>query len=247
MTWLDIGNGWRNIFLLSCALQAAALGVWFCLRGWFSPRHRVACFLTGVAATPLCQYLWMLLLALLWPQAPRWVYIGVPPALAVVGLAVMGLRRAKRLREEAARLWALTRSACRLDKPAVASLCFAVCMALLLLPFSVRLANSSSFLNGADSSARIVSRSVGKGSSKQVFHPKAIGNNQCHAHVQCDSIIMDNAEISSIPEINARHVDAQIIHEAAIGRINDEQLVKLRTFGMTEEEAESVIIESFLK
>ncbi|MBS1331988.1 MAG: hypothetical protein HP053_02125, partial [Christensenellaceae bacterium] len=52
MTWLDIGNGWRNLFLLSCGLQAAALGLWFCLRGWFSPRHRVACFLTGVAATP---------------------------------------------------------------------------------------------------------------------------------------------------------------------------------------------------
>ena len=102
-------------------------------------------------------------------------------------------------------------------------------------------------LNGENSSARIVSRSVGKGNSKQVFHPKAIGNNSCHAHVQCDSIIMDGAEISSIPEIDARHVDAQIIHEAAIGRINDEQLIKLRTFGMTEEEAEAVIIESFLK
>ena len=102
-------------------------------------------------------------------------------------------------------------------------------------------------LNGENSSARIVSRSVGKGSSRQVFHPRAIGNNRCHAHVQCDSIIMDQAEISSIPEINARHVDAQIIHEAAIGRINDEQLVKLRTFGMSEEEAEAVIIESFLK
>ena len=102
-------------------------------------------------------------------------------------------------------------------------------------------------LNGENSSARIVSRSVGKGTSRQVFHPKAIGNNLCHAHIQCDSIIMDNAEISSIPEIDAKHVDAQIIHEAAIGRINDEQLVKLRTFGLTEEEAESVIIESFLK
>lgn len=102
-------------------------------------------------------------------------------------------------------------------------------------------------LNGENSSARIVSRSVGKGSSRQVFHPKAIGNNPCHAHIQCDSIIMDHAEISSIPEIDAKHVDAQIIHEAAIGRINDEQLVKLRTFGMTAEEAESVIIESFLK
>ena len=102
-------------------------------------------------------------------------------------------------------------------------------------------------LNGENSSARIISRSVAKGTSRQVFHPKAIGNNLCHAHVQCDSIIMDNAEISSIPEINARHVDAQIVHEAAIGRINDEQLTKLRTFGLSEEEAEAVIIEKFLK
>ena len=102
-------------------------------------------------------------------------------------------------------------------------------------------------LNGEDSSARIVSRSVGKGRSRQVFHPRAIGSSRCHAHVQCDSIIMDQAEISSIPEIDAKHVDAQIIHEAAIGRINDEQLVKLRTFGLNEEEAESVIIENFLR
>ncbi len=102
-------------------------------------------------------------------------------------------------------------------------------------------------LKGKNSSARIISRSVAKGESKQVFHPRAIGENLCHAHVQCDSIIMDEAEISSIPEINAKHMDAQIVHEAAIGRINDEQLVKLRTFGMTEEEAEAVIIENFLK
>ena len=101
-------------------------------------------------------------------------------------------------------------------------------------------------LNGEGSSARIISRSVAKGTSNQIFHPKAIGNNACHAHVQCDSIIMDKASISSIPEINANHIDAQIIHEAAIGRINDEQLIKLRTFGMSEEEAEAVIIENFL-
>lgn len=101
-------------------------------------------------------------------------------------------------------------------------------------------------LNGAGSSAQIVSRSVAKGTSTQVFHPRAIGSAACHAHVQCDSIIMDKAAISSIPEINAKHVDAQIIHEAAIGRINDEQLIKLRTFGLTEEEAEAVIIENFL-
>ncbi len=101
-------------------------------------------------------------------------------------------------------------------------------------------------LNGAGSSARIVSRSVAKGTSVQTFHPIAVGNALCHAHVQCDSIIMENAQISSIPEINARDVDAQIIHEAAIGRINNDQILKLRTFGMTEEEAEAVIIEDFL-
>lgn len=102
-------------------------------------------------------------------------------------------------------------------------------------------------LNGENSSARIVSRSVAKGTSAQVFHPKAIGNASCHAHVQCDSIIMDTAKISSIPEITAKHVDAQIVHEAAIGRINDEQLIKLQTFGLSEEEAEAVVIENFLK
>ena len=101
-------------------------------------------------------------------------------------------------------------------------------------------------MNGKGSSAQIISRSVAKGRSKQVFHPKAVGNNKCQAHIQCDSIIMDHAEVSSIPEINARHLDAAIIHEAAIGRINDEQLIKLRTMGMTEEEAEGVIIDNFL-
>lgn len=101
-------------------------------------------------------------------------------------------------------------------------------------------------MNGEGSSAQIVSRSVAKGNSKQTFHPKAVGNAGCRAHVQCDSIIMDKAEVSSIPEINARHLDAAIIHEAAIGRINDEQLVKLRTMGMTEEEAEGIIIDNFL-
>ena len=102
-------------------------------------------------------------------------------------------------------------------------------------------------LLGEGSSAQIVSRSVAKGESRQVFHPRAVGKNRCHAHVQCDSIIMDHAEVSSIPEINAKHVDAAIIHEAAIGRINDEQLIKLRTLGMTEEEAEGVIIENLLE
>lgn len=101
-------------------------------------------------------------------------------------------------------------------------------------------------LDGKGSSAQIVSRSVASGSSVQTFHPRAIGNADCHAHIQCDSIIMDKARVSSIPEINANHVDAAIIHEAAIGRINSDQLLKLMTLGLSEEEAEAVIIEAFL-
>lgn len=106
--------------------------------------------------------------------------------------------------------------------------------------------NMNVYLNGAGSSAQIISRSVAKGESIQTFHPKAIGNAPCHAHIQCDSIIMDHAHVCSIPEIDAKHIDAAIIHEAAIGRINNEQLIKLRTFGMNEEEAEAVIVENFL-
>lgn len=101
-------------------------------------------------------------------------------------------------------------------------------------------------LNGEESSAQIISRSVADGESRQTFHPRAVGNNLCHAHIQCDSIIMEHARVASIPEIDAKHIDAAIIHEAAIGRINNEQLLKLRTLGMTEEEAEKVIIEAFL-
>lgn len=103
------------------------------------------------------------------------------------------------------------------------------------------------YLNGEDASSQIISRSVAKDESKQIFHPNAIGNAKCRAHVQCDSIIMDTATVSSIPAITANSADAQIIHEAAIGKINNDQLIKLMTFGMSEEEAEEVIINGFLK
>lgn len=102
-------------------------------------------------------------------------------------------------------------------------------------------------LNGEESSAQIVSRSVGKDTSEQVFNPIAVGNNACRAHIQCDSIIMGDAKIRSIPEIAANHREAQIVHEAAIGRINGDQLLKLQTLGLTAEEAEEVIINGFLK
>ena len=102
-------------------------------------------------------------------------------------------------------------------------------------------------LDGEDSVVQIVSRSVGKDDSVQVFHPIAIGNAPCRAHIQCDSILMDHTKISSIPEISANHVEAQIVHEAAIGKINNDQLMKLQTFGLSAEEAEQVIVEGFLK
>lgn len=101
-------------------------------------------------------------------------------------------------------------------------------------------------LNGKDASAQIISRSVAKDNSVQIFEPTAVGNAQCRAHVQCDSIIMDSAKIRSVPAITANHADAQIVHEAAIGRINNDQLLKLMTFGMDEEEAENVIVQGFL-
>lgn len=102
-------------------------------------------------------------------------------------------------------------------------------------------------LDGEGSSARIVSRSVAKDNSRQEFRPVAIGNASCRAHIQCDSIIMDNASVRSIPAIEANHPDAGIIHEAAIGRINSDQLIKLETLGLDEAEAERIIIDAFLE
>lgn len=102
-------------------------------------------------------------------------------------------------------------------------------------------------MNGEDSVCQIISRSVGKDDSMQIFHPIVVGNNACRAHVQCDSIIMGSAKISSIPEIDANHGDAQLVHEAAIGKINSDQLLKLMTFGLNEEQAEEIIVEGFLK
>ncbi len=102
-------------------------------------------------------------------------------------------------------------------------------------------------LNGEGASSQIISRSVAKDNSEQVFYPRAVGNAECKAHVQCDSIIMGNAHIRSIPEIVANHCEANIVHEAAIGRINNDQLLKLQTLGKTEAEAEEIIINCFLR
>ena len=101
-------------------------------------------------------------------------------------------------------------------------------------------------LNGAGSSANIISRAVAKDDSKQLFLAKINGNNKCAGHTECDAIIMDNASVSAIPEIMANNTDASLIHEAAIGKIAGEQLIKLMTLGLTEEEAEEQIVNGFL-
>ena len=102
-------------------------------------------------------------------------------------------------------------------------------------------------LDGADSSANIISRSVARDESRQLFLSKINGNNRCKGHSECDGIIMDNAKISAIPEITAGCLDAELIHEAAIGKIAGEQITKLMTLGLTEEEAEAQIVNGFLK
>ena len=102
-------------------------------------------------------------------------------------------------------------------------------------------------LNGENSSANVVSRSVAKDSSYQLFLSRINGNNVCSGHTECDAIIMDNGRVSAVPEITANHIDASLIHEAAIGKIAGEQLIKLMTLGLTEQEAEEQIVNGFLK
>ncbi|MGN1081833.1 MAG: SufB/SufD family protein [Acutalibacteraceae bacterium] len=102
-------------------------------------------------------------------------------------------------------------------------------------------------LNGENSSANVVSRSVAKDKSRQMFYSTVNGNNKCAGHTECDAIIMDNAHIGAIPEITANHIDAELIHEAAIGKIAGEQLTKLMTLGLTEKQAEEEIVNGFLR
>ena len=102
-------------------------------------------------------------------------------------------------------------------------------------------------MDGEDSHASVVSRSVARDSSHQVFLSKIHGNNRCTGHTECDAIIMDHGSVSAIPELTANHIDASLIHEAAIGKIAGEQLIKLMTLGLTEHEAEEQIISGFLK
>ena len=102
-------------------------------------------------------------------------------------------------------------------------------------------------MNGDDSHVNLVSRSVARDESKQLFVSKIVGNAKCTGHSECDAIIMDSAVVSARPELTAANIDAELIHEAAIGKIAGEQMVKLMTLGLTTQEAEEQIINGFLK
>ena len=102
-------------------------------------------------------------------------------------------------------------------------------------------------LNGENSATDVISRSVAKDSSEQIFEASIVGNTVCSGHAECDAIIMGKAHVVAIPKLDAKDVDASLIHEAAIGKIAGDQLIKLMTLGLTEEEAEEQIIAGFLR
>ena len=102
-------------------------------------------------------------------------------------------------------------------------------------------------LNGKNSGANVVSRSVARDRSYQKFESNINGNNLCNGHTECDAIIMDGAHVDACPKLGANHTEASLIHEAAIGKIAGEQLTKLMTLGLTEQQAEQEIINGFLK
>lgn len=101
-------------------------------------------------------------------------------------------------------------------------------------------------LVGKKSTVEVLSRSVAKNNSTQKFKSVVIGKNECFGHVECDGIIIDNGKISSMPEVRAEHIESTLTHEASIGKIAGDQLIKLQTLGLTESEAEQVIINSFM-
>ena len=102
-------------------------------------------------------------------------------------------------------------------------------------------------LNGKNSTTKVTSRSVATEKSSQKFISKIYGNSECFGHVECDAIIKDHAKVTATPEITANNVEANLIHEAAIGKIAGEQLIKLMTLGLSEKEAEEEIIKGFLR
>ena len=118
-----------------------------------------------------------------------------------------------------------------------------------LMTHGTQMADSSYVieLNGDNSSAYVVSRSVAREKSTQRYCSRIVGNAACSGHTECDAIIMDSAKVLAVPELEANNIDAMLIHEAAIGKIAGDQLIKLMTLGLTEQEAEEQIVNGFLK
>lgn len=118
---------------------------------------------------------------------------------------------------------------------------------ILTQNFNVAKTKFKVYLQGQNSRCNIISRSVARGESEQVFKSDLIGKNECFGHVECDGIVLENSRIDSIPKVSACSNLASLTHEAAIGKIANEQIIKLMTLGLTEKEAENKIIEGFLK
>lgn len=141
LTWLDVGNGWRNLYLLSCAAQMLALGTAFA-RGRLLGR-RLPSFLLGMAATPFVQWLWMLLMGAVWPQAPRLLLIGALPAAGAIYLLVTLLRSRKRWRSWISSALERLRALPRMKPGDALCLALALALAIVLVPVGVRMATST--------------------------------------------------------------------------------------------------------
>ena len=122
-----------------------------------------------------------------------------------------------------------------------------VCEKIMTSRFNVAKTDFVVNLVGHNSKCNIVSRSVAKEESEQVFKSTLVGKNECFGHVECDGILLGNATMDSIPRVSAKHNLAALSHEASIGKIAGEQITKLMTLGLTEKQAEEKIIEGFLK
>jgi hypothetical protein len=143
LDWSAVGNGWRNLYLLSSLVQALALGLFFAKRRLWVKRSRLGAFLAGASLTPLAEYLWTLLLALCWPQASKWIYIGVLPLAAGAYLLFTALVSLRRITSLAKRSWAWLKRLITLDRAALISLCFALAMGILLAPICIRAATDA--------------------------------------------------------------------------------------------------------
>ena len=151
MTWLDIGNSYRNIYLLSIFFQAIALGLLFAKNKWFSKKSPISCFLTGVSITPFVQYLFMLILAFLWPNAPKEFIVLTLPIIAISYCSFLFFTNIKNAKQLIKSGYKWIKSTFKLNKTTIICLCFALCMFILIFPSMLRFLSSMSTVTGGDS------------------------------------------------------------------------------------------------